>query len=272
MDLARGEPPPTGWLRALTGADEALSSKPTPDASPAARVTALLAAVTTRIGDAAPVTPDLVRSLTIGDRERLLLGLAAGTFGPDLDVVARCPAPDCGELIELSLSLGDFIRLPVAVAGAEHDLTIESRTGPRCVRVRLPRGSDQEEAAHLAKADPAAAARHLLSRCVLAITDQDGRTVSDDALADFAPALEDAIAAIDPAAEHISEAPCPACGGTIRAVLDGFSLLASGLAAADRLYAEVDTVARAYHWSEAEILSLPVARRRRYLDLIGAAS
>ena len=53
-------------------------------------------------------------------------------------------------------------------------------------------------------------------------------------------------------------------------VLDAFSLLASGLAAADRLYAEIDAVARAYHWSEAEILALPIARRRRYLGLIGA--
>ena len=30
----------------------------------------------------------------------------------------------------------------------------------------------------------------------------------------LAPALEDAVAAIDPGAEHVSEAPCPACGAS----------------------------------------------------------
>jgi hypothetical protein len=54
----------------------------------------------------------------------------------------------------------------------------------------------------------------------------------------------------------------------VPAVLDGFSLLASGIATGDRLLEEVHSIARAYHWSEAEILALPLPRRRRYLDLL----
>jgi hypothetical protein len=36
------------------------------------------------------------------------------------------------------------------------------------------------------------------------------------------------------------------------------------------LLLEIDQLARAYHWSEADILAIPAARRRRYLALIDA--
>jgi hypothetical protein len=36
--------------------------------------------------------------------------------------------------------------------------------------------------------------------------------------------------------------------------------------------AEVDTIARAYGWTEAEILALPADRRRRYLALAGSGA
>jgi hypothetical protein len=269
------ETQPRAWLRPLTGADEIHLLEAGPDQPPAARVTALLATATRQIGSAAPVTADMIRSLTVGDRQRLVLGVAATTFGPNLDVVARCPSGACGELIELTLSILDLVQPPAfAEHRVEHELTIECATGRRRVRFRLPNGRDEEEAAHLAQADSAAGERHLLSRCVLAIVDDDNHAIAidDDLLLELAPCLESAISALDPAAEYISKTTCPFCGGTIRTVLDGFFLLSSELVAADRLYVEVDTMARAYHWSEAEILSLPVARRRRYLDLIGAPS
>ncbi|MGE0257395.1 MAG: hypothetical protein AB7H71_05450 [Alphaproteobacteria bacterium] len=258
------------WLRPLTGADEMLLSE-TPGL-PAEHVTALLAAATLRIGDAAPVTSEMIRELGVGDRERLLLALAAATFGPDLDVVGRCQRPDCGELVELPVSIPELARLPEGDTGdGDRELAVQTADGMRRVRFRLPSGGDQEEAARLARIDAAAAARRLLARCVLSIRDeQDNDLAIGDLPPEIAPAIEEAMSALDPWVEMTCELPCPACGWTVGAVLDAFSLLASGLAVADRLYAEIDAVARAYHWSEAEILSLPIARRRRYLALIGA--
>jgi hypothetical protein len=252
----------TGWLRPLTGADEALLSEMR-EASAALRTTQLLAAVTTRIGAASPVTPEILRDLTIGDRERLLLGCVIANFGAELEVVARCPEPDCGQLAELSVSLVE------AAANAspqpdEHQLEIDAEDGPHRVIFRLPTGRDQEAAARQALVDPGAAAADLLARCVI----QAGAPVSINSEA--AIALEQAIEALDPGIETIAEAPCPACGRPVRTLLDAFALLTSGLASSDRLYAEVDRLARTYHWSEAEILAMPLARRRRYLELIMA--
>jgi hypothetical protein len=47
--------------------------------------------------------------------------------------------------------------------------------------------------------------------------------------------------------------------------------LAEVAATADRLLDEVHAIAWHYHWSESEILDLPRARRRRYLDLIASS-
>ena len=42
------------------------------------------------------------------------------------------------------------------------------------------------------------------------------------------------------------------------------------LAESDSLLYEVGTLARAYHWSEAEVLAMTARRREAYLDLVGA--
>ena len=254
---------PLAWLRGLTGADELLLDEAAGEL-PAARATRLLATVTTRIGDIAPVTVDLVRGLTVGDRERLLLGCAMATFGAELDVVARCPHDDCCELAELSVSLAELLEpLRTCARPREHRLEVTAGGRVRELRFRLPTGADQEAVAEEALTDPTSAAASLLGRCLIAPCDGPGA-------ADDAAAVGEAITTLDPAFEWAAEAECPACGRPVRTLLDGMALLSSGASPSGRLYGEIDRVARAYHWSEAAILALPVSRRRRYLDLITA--
>jgi hypothetical protein len=251
------------WLRGLTGADELLLDEAASE-FPATRVTRLLATVTARIGDITPVTVDVVRGLTIGDRERLLVGCAMATFGSELDVVARCPHEDCRELAELSVSLADLLEpLRRSDCPSEHRLDVATDGGVRELRFRLPTGADQEAVAEQALTDLRSGAASLLDRCLIAPPDTAGRA-NDEA------AVSDAIAALDPAFEWTAEAKCPACGRPVRTLLDGLTLLTSGASPSGRLYGEIDRLARAYHWSEEAILALPVSRRRRYLDLIAA--
>jgi hypothetical protein len=245
----------------LTGAEEALLASD-PDALPAELATAIIAAATERIGDRAPISPALARALSAGDRERLLLACAAATLGETVDLMVSCPK--CGELIELPMALRDLLH-PSAegVRPRQHEI----RVGPRRLRFRLPNGGDQEDAARAALVDPQAAAALLVERC---LGDDGAQAGAIDP--ELATALDEAIEQLDSAAEIVVEAACPACSGQIRALLDGFTLLHSGIASGDRLFAEIDSLARAYHWSEADILSLPLPRRRRYLDIILAAA
>lgn len=239
---ASGEPC-LALVRGLTGADE-FALDESAAAFPAMRTTRLLARVAERIGDEGPVTADTVRGLTLGDRERLLVACVIATFGAEVEAVARCP--ECEELAELSLSLTPL-------------LEPEPRQERPDVRFRLPTGADQEAVAAQAGADPEAAAATLLERCLIA-----------PAAALCAEAVGAAMVAQDPAIEWAADTECPACGHPIRTLLDGLSLVVSGAATANRLFEEIDRIARTYHWSEEAILALPAARRRRYLDLAAA--
>ena len=263
---------PLAWVRPLTGAEEALLDSRS-NALPAELATAIIAAATERIGDLAPVSPASARELSVGDRERLLVGCAAATLSDEVDIVARCPDPGCGESIEMSIRLRDLLHPPGDDRRTgNHELTVQTRGGPRKLRFRLPRGGDQEEAARLARSDPDAAAALLVERCLVAVTDERGEDRPGAADPEVAKALDEAIERLDPAAETVAQGACPACGTTVGTLLDGLALLRSGIASGDRLFLEIDSLARTYHWNESEILSLPLPRRRRYLDLILAGA
>jgi len=65
------------------------------------------------------------------------------------------------------------------------------------------------------------------------------------------------------------QAACPACGAPH--VIDTDPYRALSLQSAGRLLQEIHILAATYHWGEAEILALPLERRRIYLDLIDRA-
>jgi hypothetical protein len=64
---------------------------------------------------------------------------------------------------------------------------------------------------------------------------------------------------------------CPLCSHSWQALFDIASFFWTEISAhARRLLREVDALARAYGWSEAEILGLSASRRQAYLELIGS--
>ena len=64
---------------------------------------------------------------------------------------------------------------------------------------------------------------------------------------------------------------CPECGAVFDATLDPAAVLWERICAdAPRLLGEVAALARAFGWSESQILALSDARRDAYLDLVGA--
>ncbi|MFD0346200.1 hypothetical protein ACFQ0M_09210 [Kitasatospora aburaviensis] len=82
-------------------------------------------------------------------------------------------------------------------------------------------------------------------------------------------AVEAALAAADPQAEALLGLDCPGCGTPWWEPFDlGAFLWADVERIALHTLAEVDTLARAYGWREADILALGRRRRHRYLDLV----
>ena len=201
-------------------------------------------------------------SVPLGERDAALLHLRAATFGDRVEAMIACP--DCGQRLEFAFHCSTL-------------LTSHRHTAGRCeveldgwsVVARLPASSDVVAAG---SADDVAAARAiLLERCVER-AEHDGAAVAASALPErVTTAVADALLEADPCAELTCASECVSCGHRWHAPLDVPHLLWSELTAhAQRLVLDVHLLARAYGWSEAEILSLPAARRAAYLALVSA--
>src|SRR5215207_4134617 len=68
-------------------------------------VTEILALCTESDDRAAPPDRGFFWDLTVGKRTEALLAIAAGTTGPCVSAVLRCPEPGCAQELELELSL-----------------------------------------------------------------------------------------------------------------------------------------------------------------------
>ncbi len=78
--------------------------------------------------------------------------------------------------------------------------------------------------------------------------------------------------ALDPGAVLGFALNCPACGHGWSAAIDvGCALWSELQRAAERALIEIDALARAYGWTERDVLSLSPVRRAAYLQLAGAA-
>jgi hypothetical protein len=197
--------------------------------------------------------------LGIGERDRLLLDLRERTIGPNLDGVATCGT--CGARIEFQFKVAQ-VRLPFAPAG--HVFAIDSGSGQWCVR--MPNSTDL--AAVVGAPNRQSAIRSLAARCV---TTGCALGQADQATESALDLLGSRMNELDPQADVHLDLSCPACGHSWQALLDIAGFFWMELAAGARhLLSEVHALARAYGWSEADILALSPARRQTYLELIGA--
>jgi hypothetical protein len=186
----------------------------------------------------------------IGTRDRALLRLHEQLFGGDLHTTANCPS--CGERLESEFSVND-IRGPqpderlLAAPGAALRLQDQGFD----IEYRLPTSDDLLQ---IAAAEPSASA--------------DDPAALPEALIER---IADGMAAHDPDADVRVGLACPACGTAWQLRFDIVSYFWSELDDwAQRILADVHTLARAYGWSESEILALSPVRRQLYLDMVTA--
>lgn len=217
-------------------------------APPHSRAAAMLAAAT---GEPAAD----VASLPIDERDARLFALRERTFGTRIAAVVSCAA--CGEPIEFECESRDLVGDAPGV-GVSGTLTI----GGRAIELRAPDSRDQEDAA--AAGDLEGARRLLLTRCA--------PSLSFDELTPAAIQEIDArLAAMHPHADIRVAMTCPACASSVELPFDIASYFWHEItAAAARLLQDVHVLARAYGWSERDILAMSPIRRHAYLETAGA--
>jgi hypothetical protein len=193
-------------------------------------------------------SPDSLAGLSIGQRDTRLLALREMTFGSELTGVTDCP--ECGEKVELALNCSDI--RPATETGPPAELAV--RADHRDVRFRLPTSADLLAVR---------SREQLLERCLLS----GGNHLPEN----LGRAIAGKMAGADPMAEVQLALRCPGCGHQWETPFDIVAFFWRELAAAARrLLLEVHTLASAYGWAESEILALSPARRRAYLEMVGA--
>lgn len=257
------------YVRPLTGEDCLFLTEECEGLLPAQWITEALARCVTRLEPNEPVTREAIRSLTVGDREALLLHLRRLTWGGRLRCLLTCPSPECQEKLEVDVDVADLLLPSYGETVLEHELTVRQGDGvSTIVRLRLPTGADQEAAAVVARTNVDAAADLLLRQCVRSATSPDGKPVDKftDALAEQLPGR---MAELDPQAEITLHLTCPVCGAAFSVIFDTASYLIQELEAGMRhLYREVHLLAYHYHWSPTEILRMSTGKRRQFLRLL----
>lgn len=194
-----------------------------------------------------------VASLCVADRQFLMrelerhLGFEGGWFQ------AQCRQCECDFDFHL-----DYAELPIREAGEGYPQTRLLHAG-HALHFRLPTGADQEILAQL----PEAQATPWLLRQLA--EDTPDLPTPDPA---FVAAIETALEGVAPAIVLSVQASCPQCGTDNQVELAPYRLLERR---SEALLQEIHQLAVHYHWSEAEILALPRARRQRYLQLIDRA-
>jgi hypothetical protein len=207
------------------------------------------------LATALPETPgESLADWPIGRRNQGLARLRCQCFGPRLRGWLACV--NCGERLEFELDAQ-------LLAGGESNepvptremITLHDRA------FRLPTSRDLAQAAQAA--DTVAGAACLATSCL--VTGSAPAQWEDAELI----AIGEALALADPDAETRVAFRCPDCGHEWSETLDLPSFFWTEVEARVRhLLLAIDALARAYGWSEADILALSSDRRATYLEMV----
>ncbi len=190
-------------------------------------------------------------ALTLAARVGGLLAVwSDGAAAESLELRLFCPVEECGADLEVALPVGALLELAreaEAVPALEAD-------GLTLLR---PTGADQRLWRGAAGDDPEGAILASLIRGAPVPVDLEARATLAERLAEF-----------DPLSCFAVTLGCPDCGAESTLPVDLEAELLARLARVqDRLFAEVDTLARRYGWTDAGILAMPARRRARYLGM-----
>ncbi len=257
-------------IRPLNGTDEETMREIAQVLLPVKRITILLTRCLTNLGPKTAINFDDVYSLTVGDRDALLLLLRRLIYGDKIQSVLTCPIVSCVKKMDLELTIGDILVPPNQNAREVYERAISENGTTYNVKFRLPTGADQVEAAKLAFHDPDAASNLMLLRCIQEVKREDAKIrIKNNPPKVVAEALPKIMTELDPQAEILLDMTCPSCNQSFTANFDiGDYLFRELINHSQQLYHEVHVLALHYHWNERDILNMPRAKRQIYLNLL----
>lgn len=206
---------------------------------------------------------DELARVSLGRRDAALFSLREAIFGSRMECIITCPR--CPERLEARFDVAQL-------RGPEPDRTcgeISLDTAGYALTLRAPNSID--EAAVSEAGDGEQAREILLDRCILSASRDSRPQPVGELPGEVIAAATARLAEIDPQADIGVAMSCPSCGHKWRATFDIVEFLWSEIEVwARRVLREVHILASAYGWPENQILGLSAARRRMYLEMVGA--
>ena len=201
--------------------------------------------------------------IPVGRRDALIFKLREKTFGPWIVGLSTCPA--CHEQIELTIKVADILQ--ESDNNYRKTMTIDHQGYE--VAFRLPSSSDLLIATVGGNLE--AAYHCLIERCVLSAYFCKQRISASDLPVDVIDLMAEMMGQSDPTADVQMKITCSFCGHQWDQTFDIIWFFSKEIDSwAHRAMREVNDLARAYGWSEAEILSLSPLRRQHYLEIINS--
>lgn len=246
-------------LRQLNGHDEQLLAEIWNSSLPLKTTALLERIVTFGKSVAIPEIREIIRSLTVGDRVALMLHLRKLTFGDKLSCVLTCP--DCKESMSLELSTSTLLQPTIPNPKSEYSINLDNFT----LTIRPVNGADLE--AIIENSNKPDTAEQLVKSCIISSEPPLHDKLSDDFIAMVSSKLQE----LDPQANLELKFTCPTCQHSFQAPFNAEDYIFQEITEHQKqLEREVHWLAFNYHWSENSILSLPLTKRKRYVELINA--
>ncbi|NQZ12214.1 MAG: phage baseplate protein [Algicola sp.] len=215
----------------------------------------------------APIYPseplNSLASLSLGQRNVRLFRLREQLFGTVMNANSACP--ECHEGVEFQLD-SQVICDPNKVHAEQQQFSLA--LDESVLSFRLVNSYDLRDIAAIIEVEgPQSAEYELIHHCITAFdvngVRQPTQSLPDDAI----PALAQALKDNDPHCEIICRLTCPECSHNWPEPFDIVKFLWHELEAkAQIILSEVQLLAKAFGWWEADILSLSDVRRKFYLD------
>jgi len=168
-------------VRELTGADEEMLARFDGN-NLGAMISAILDAALLTVG---PHDADmsLIRSLLMGDRDAIILGIRRATYGNDIEMEITCPSEDCSAKSDVAIEIDKDIPVKQMEEPEKRTHTLDLRKG-RKVTVRHATGGSQEAAFGDGKQKRTAAEMNtsFLMACIVEI---DGFPVTEQSVRDM---------------------------------------------------------------------------------------
>jgi hypothetical protein len=199
----------------------------------------------------------------LGRRNHALAQLHAMYFGPALRGWTECDR--CGEKLEFAVACQSLIEQQ---RGRGVNTLAELMPEQIAMKGRFYRVPTSRDLARVAdEPDARAAALRLAACCRIDEGVDDAPEWSDEELGDLGGKMIEA----DPLAEILLSFECPVCQAKREQALDLPAFLWAELEAfAKRMLHEIHILARAYGWSESQVLSLSDSRRAIYVQMVQA--